>query len=78
MTSSRSRSYGLLKCADLSLTEGVNFLEDPVLRKMLMPKAKKHEASGIYLYDGMLFFFKDNVVVTVYPIGWLGERQEAA
>lgn len=53
-----------------SLTDGVDALGCPILRPMCIYAAKKKKASGIYLFEGILFVFKDDVVVTVMPCQW--------
>lgn len=54
-----------------SLTEGIDILSDETLRPMAINKARKYNASGMYMFEGRVFIFVDNIVVTVYPVQWL-------
>lgn len=62
-----------------SLTEeGMDALADETLRPYLIKRAKKHDCSGIYLYRNGVFIFKDEYLVTVYPISWIALKGDAA
>nr|BFD64898.1 hypothetical protein BdHM001_35790 [Bdellovibrio sp. HM001] len=51
-----------------SLEDGLDVLSDPTLRKTCLAKAERHNSSGMYLYEGIVFAFCDEVVATVYPV----------
>lgn len=54
-----------------SLEKGIDALGDPTLRDMVIDRAVRHGASGIYAYKGVLYIFVENAVVTVYPLQWI-------
>lgn len=61
-----------------SLTEGTDALSDETLRPYLIRRALRHESSGIYLYRNGVFIFKDQYLVTVYPISWIALKGDVA
>lgn len=66
----------LKRLAIESLSEGNDVFADPVLRPFFLNKIKKFpDTSGIYYHEGILFFFSDDYLTTVYPISFLNEYQ---
>lgn len=67
-------SKKLKKLAVMSLSEGIDVFSDPILRPFFLKKVIKHpETSGIYYYQGILFFFSDDYLTTVYPLSYVNE-----
>lgn len=62
--------------ANKSLNEGIDVFQDPVLRDIFLAKSKKHEPSGIYLLEGKVFVFKEDVLITVYPLSFVNDYHE--
>lgn len=62
--------------ANKSLDEGIDVLQDEILRPMALKKAEKHNASGMYLYQGNIYMFKDEALVSVMPLVYLHEYQD--
>lgn len=60
----------LKKAALLSLEEGIDALADETLRPLVLRKAIRND-SFMYLYQGAVFIFKEDTLVTVYPVSWL-------
>lgn len=54
-----------------SLDQGIDALGDPTLRDMIYYKAVNSDVSGVYAHKGVLYFFKDECLVTLYPISWI-------
>ena len=54
-----------------ALTEGIDALGDEVLRGYLIHKALKHNSDGIYVFRTGVFVFKEDTLVTVYPLDWV-------
>lgn len=61
----------LKESAISSLENGIDAMSDESLRPGLIKSALKHNASGIYLFQNGVFIFKEDTLVTVYPISWL-------
>jgi len=62
--------------AHLSLTEGIDALADPTLREQCYSRMQRHGSSGMYVFEGIVFIFKDETVTTIYPVAWLGGFDE--
>jgi hypothetical protein len=61
----------LAECASLALTEGIDAWADPTLREMLEPRVRNYNCSGVYVYEGVAYFFSEDALTTVMPIAWL-------
>ena len=61
-----------------SLSEGIDILGDPVLRELALKRAVRHGDHGLYAIEGIVFVFKEDTVVTVFPISWLALFQADA
>lgn len=66
----------LRQLAYLSIVNGINATFDETIRPMIIDKCRRHGASGAYMYENAIFFFKDDVLVTVYPISWIGANEK--
>lgn len=62
--------------ANKSLNDGIDVFQDPSLRDMFLEKSEDKEPSGIYLLEGKVYVFKDDVLVTVYPLSFVNEYHE--
>ena len=58
--------------------DGIDALADETLRPYLIKSAIKHGASGMYLYRNGVFVFKDDCLVTVYPLSWITQKGSIA
>lgn len=61
-----------------SLENGVDILHDESTRAEFLPSAKRHDCDGMYSHEGIVFVFKGNRLVTVYPLNWFGRWPESA
>jgi hypothetical protein len=56
-----------------SLEEGIDVLGDPTLREMCYRNAVKNHNCGTYAHKGIVFIFREDILVTVYPMSWLAD-----
>lgn len=62
--------------ANKSLDHGIDIFQDEMLRDLGLKKLRNHNPSGMYLLEGNIYVFVDDVLVTVYPLTYLSFTQE--
>ena len=61
-----------LAALSLDSEDSIDVLHDPTLRPLAINSALRHDASGMYSFRGIVFIFRNQYLVTVYPVSWLG------
>jgi hypothetical protein len=62
--------------ANKALDAGIDVFQDETLRDMFLEKSENKNPSGIYLYEGIVYVFIDDILITVYPLSFVSEYQE--
>lgn len=62
-----------LYCANKSLDEGHSVAHDPTLRPYIEYAIKKYNPSGMYLFEGNVYIFQENTLVTFYSVRSLAD-----
>lgn len=61
--------YHAQKCLD----DGIDALQDEVLRPLCLNKARKYNNSAMYLHQGNIYVFVEDILVTLFPLNYLNE-----
>ena len=59
--------------AQACLDEGVDALQDEVLRPLCLYKVRKYNNSSMYLHKGQIYVFVEDILVTLFPLHYLNE-----
>lgn len=57
--------------ASKSLSEGIDALAVPEIRRLLIHGIRKHDSDGAYMFAEGLFIFRGRALTTVYPVNWI-------
>ena len=65
----------LAETAHKAVTEGMNLFLDPFWRPKVELAARNHNTDGVYVYRGVVFYFKEDTLATIIPACWVKSRK---